>query len=102
MVGTMIRGAAAAFASTIAAVATAHAADIDARALAAGCASCHQPGQVQPPALEGVARDELLAKLRGFRDGSRSGMLMPQLAKGYTDAELAAVAAYFASRSPMR
>jgi cytochrome c553 len=102
MVGTMIRGAATAFASTIATVAAAHAADIDARALAAGCASCHQPGQVQPPALEGVARDDLLAKLRGFRDGTRSGTLMPQLARGYTDAQLAAVAAYFASRSSMR
>jgi cytochrome c553 len=101
MAETMIRGAAAAFAS-IAAAACAHAADIDARALAAGCASCHQPGQVQPPALEGVARDELLAKLRGFRDGTRTGTLMPQLARGYTDAQLAAVAAYFASRSSAR
>jgi cytochrome c553 len=102
MPGTMIRGAATAFASTVAAVTAAHAADIDARALAAGCANCHQPGQARPPALEGVARDELLAKLRGFRDGTRSGTLMPQLAKGYTDAELAAVAAYFASRPSSR
>ena len=99
MVGTMIRGAAAALALTIVSVATVHAADIDARALAAGCASCHQPGQTMPPALEGVARDELLAKLRGFRDGTRSGTLMPQLAKGYTDAELAAISAYLAARS---
>ena len=102
MVGMMIRSAATAFASTIAAVAAAHAADIDVRALAAGCASCHQPGQMQPPALEGVARDELLAKLRGFRDGTRRGTLMPQLAKGYSEAQLAAVAAYFASRSSLR
>jgi cytochrome c553 len=102
MVGTMIRCAATAFASTITAAAAAHAVDIDARALAAGCASCHQASQVQPPALEGVPRDELLAKLRGFRDGTRNGTLMPQLAKGYTDAQLAAVAAYFASRSPAR
>jgi len=102
MVGTTIRVTAFAFASMVARVDGVYAADLDARALAAGCATCHQPGQTRPPALEGVARDELLAKLRGFRDGTRNGTLMPQLAKGYTDAELQAIAAYFAAHAQAR
>ena len=102
MVGTTIRAAALAFGCTVAWVGDAYATDIDARALAAGCATCHRPGQTRPPALEGVARDELLSRLRGFRDGTRSGTLMPQLAKGYTDAELQAIAAYFAAQAPAR
>ncbi|MEO9135900.1 MAG: c-type cytochrome [Casimicrobiaceae bacterium] len=80
----------------------AHAADEQSRALAAGCASCHQPDERIPPPLAGQSRDELSAKLRGFRDGTRSGTVMPQLARGYTPAQLDAVAAWFAAQKPSR
>lgn len=80
----------------------AHAQTPDARALAAGCASCHQPDQAIPRPLAGQARDALVAKLRAFRDGTASGTVMPQLAKGYTPAQLEAVAAYFAAQGPPR
>jgi cytochrome subunit of sulfide dehydrogenase len=72
----------------------------DARALAAGCASCHQPTERMPPSLAGQSRSELLEKLRAFRDGTRSGTVMPQLARGYTPAQLEAVARYFAAQAP--
>lgn len=88
--------------ATIACIAPAEAADPDARAIAAGCRSCHQPGERAPPPLDGQARAELAAKLRGFRDGTRSGTVMPQLARGYTEAELEAAAAWFAAQPAPR
>jgi sulfide dehydrogenase cytochrome subunit len=67
----------------------------DARALAAGCRSCHQGDTVIPP-LDDQARDALLGKLRGFRDGTLPGTVMPELVKGYTAAQLEAIAGYLA------
>jgi len=74
----------------------ADAADVGARALAAGCRSCHQPGESTIPSLDGKSREALAGKLRAYREGSLAGTVMPQLAKGYTDAELDAIARYFA------
>lgn len=68
------------------------------RALAAGCASCHQPGERMPPSLAGRPRAELAATMREFRSGTRGGTVMPQLAKGYTEAQIDAVAGYFATQ----
>lgn len=70
----------------------------DARALAAGCASCHRPDGTTIPSLEGRSRSELLAKLRAFRDGSQSGTVMPQIARGYTESQLDAIAAWYAKQ----
>jgi sulfide dehydrogenase cytochrome subunit len=36
--------------------------------------------------------------LREFRDGKRSATVMHQLAKGYTDEQIDAIAAYFAAQ----
>ena len=73
----------------------ADAADVGARALAAGCRSCHQPGEATIPSLDGKSREALAGKLRAYREGSLAGTVMPQLAKGYTDVELDAIARYF-------
>jgi cytochrome subunit of sulfide dehydrogenase len=70
----------------------------DVRALAAGCSSCHQPSERVPPPLAGQSPDALVSKLRGFRDGSVPGTVMPLIARGYTPAELDALARYFADR----
>jgi cytochrome c553 len=35
-----------------------------------------------------------------FRDGRRASTIMQQLAKGYTDAQIEAAAAYLAARKP--
>jgi cytochrome subunit of sulfide dehydrogenase len=75
---------------------------VDARALAATCASCHQPGQPTPPALVGQAREELLAKLDAFRNGTRAGTVMPQLARGYTRTQLEAIAAWYSAQPPTK
>lgn len=97
---TLRKGVAAIAAS--ACVAAAQAASPDARAIAAGCRACHQPAERTPPPLDGQAREELAAKLRAFRDGTRTGTVMPQLARGYSAAELEAAAAWFAAQPALR
>ncbi len=69
--------------------------DNQARDWAAGCQSCHYAGGTPLPKLHGQPRDQLVAKLRAFRDGTQPGTVMPQLAKGYTDAQIEAIADWF-------
>jgi cytochrome c553 len=74
------------------------------RSLAATCAACHgTDGHPAPGSaivgLGGRERDELLAQLIGFRDGSRAGTVMPQIAKGYTPAQLSQLAGWFAAQA---
>lgn len=71
------------------------------RSLAATCAACHGSDGKPPegsaiPRLAGLPRDDFLARVRGFRDGSRPATVMHQLGRGYTDAQLTALADYFA------
>lgn len=73
----------------------------DARALAATCFTCHgsegrSVGNV-PPSLAGRNRAELLQQMKDFKAGKRPATIMHQHAKGYTDAQLEQIAAYFAA-----
>jgi len=73
------------------------------RNLAAGCAICHgtqgQPAAGAPViALAGLPREHIAAQMRAFRDGQRPASVMHQIAKGYTDAEIDAMAAWFAAQ----
>ncbi|MBK6005359.1 c-type cytochrome [Ramlibacter ginsenosidimutans] len=75
-----------------------------ARALAANCAACHgTDGHPMPgthlPALAGKSRQLLLQRLHAFRDGSRPATVMQQIAKGYSHAQLAELASYFAAQA---
>ena len=70
------------------------------RSWAAACANCHGTnGQAQPgnESLAGVNKDELVRKLMDFKSGRRPATIMHQLSRGYTDEQLQAIAAYFAS-----
>ena len=82
--------------------ANAEAQDDVARAWAAGCLSCHQPSTRALPALAGQSRDVLIEKLRAFRDGAKTGTVMPQIAKGYTDAQIDAIARWFSGQPAVR
>jgi cytochrome subunit of sulfide dehydrogenase len=77
----------------------AHADDNIARAWAAGCLACHQPVTPGIALLYGQTRETLISKLRAFRDGTLPGTVMPQLARGYTDAQIEAIAGWFARAS---
>lgn len=73
-----------------------------ARSLAASCAQCHgtdghtPPGSAMRP-LAGMAARYLTEQLLAFRSGERPGIVMPQLAKGYSEEQIGRLAAYFAS-----
>ena len=75
---------------------------LHARSLAATCAHCHgteghaPPGSAMRP-LAGMPAPYLAEQLLAFRSGVRSGSVMPQLAKGYSDAQIGRLAAYFAA-----
>ena len=71
------------------------------RDVAANCANCHgtdghSRGGV--PGLAGRDKGYLIRQVQDFRDGKRPSTIMQQLAKGYTDAEIEAAAAYFAAQ----
>jgi sulfide dehydrogenase cytochrome subunit len=71
------------------------------RVWAAACANCHgTDGRAQPgmEALAGKDKDELLQKLLDFKAGRKPATIMHQLSKGYTDEQLAQIAAYFAAQ----
>ena len=51
------------------------------------------------PSLAGQPKAYLIEQMRAFRDGKRTATIMPQLAKGYTDPQIDAIADYF-SRQP--
>ena len=73
------------------------------RSLAATCANCHGTGGVAAagsavPALAGQSGDELRRKMLAYKEGKLAGTIMPQLAKGYTDAQIDAIAGWFAAQ----
>ena len=50
------------------------------------------------PRLAGQSASYLTEQLKAFRDGKRPATVMHQLAKGYTDEQITAIAAYFAAQ----
>ena len=81
---------------------SAYAQDMASRNLAAGCAICHGTEgravtkDVIP--LAGLPRDHIVTQMKAFRDGSRPATVMHQIAKGYSDAQIDALAAWFAAQ----
>lgn len=68
------------------------------RYLAANCANCHgtlgkSVGSM--PSLAGQPAPYISEQMRAFRDGKRPATIMHQLAKGYTDEQIDALAGYF-------
>ena len=73
------------------------------RNLASACAICHgTQGKPAPDAplipLAGLPQDHIATQMRAFRDGKRPATVMHQIAKGYTDAQIDAMAAWFAGQ----
>ena len=82
----------------------AHAADPNlGRNLAATCANCHgtngkavKGGGID--ALAGTPKATTLQKLADFKSGDKPASIMHQIANGYTDEQLDAIATYFAAQ----
>jgi cytochrome subunit of sulfide dehydrogenase len=72
-----------------------------ARDLAAACANCHgtNGASVQGmPYLAGQSRAYIVERMHEFRTGKRPSTVMHQIAKGYTDEQIEAMAAYFSAQ----
>jgi sulfide dehydrogenase cytochrome subunit len=68
---------------------------------AANCANCHgTDGRAVSaiPPLAGRDRAYLEETMKAFKTGARPATIMHQLAKGYTDEEIAVLAEYFAKQ----
>ena len=73
------------------------------RSWAASCSNCHgTQGQAQQGMhkLAGMPAAELSRKMLDFKNNRMPATVMHQLAKGYSDDQIAAIAAYFAAQKP--
>ncbi|NOV25608.1 c-type cytochrome [Cupriavidus necator] len=89
-------------AASAAAPAQATDAALRARSQAAACTNCHGPAGRAPsgstiPPLAGRPQTELAAQMQAFKAGTRPATVMHQIAKGYSDDQIAAIAAWFAA-----
>ena len=73
--------------------------------LASNCANCHGTSGRSVgamPSLSGQNKEYIALQMRAFRDGQRPATIMHQLSKGYSDAQIDAIAAHFASQPAAR
>ncbi len=71
------------------------------RSWAASCANCHgTDGRAQPgmESLAGANKDDLVRKMLDYKADRRPATIMHQLAKGYSDEQIVAIAGYFAAQ----
>src|SRR5215212_7056408 len=68
---------------------------------AASCSGCHTAGAVAAPSvsrLYGRDAGDIMTAMTGFRDGSAPATVMTRIAKGFSDDELRAIAAWLAAQ----
>lgn len=89
--------------SLAAGLGTAGAQDLDPAAvqvLAGPCANCHGPDGRSPgaiPSIAGLPEAEAVTRMLAFRNGSDpAATIMPRLMKGHDEAEIRALARWFA------
>ena len=72
------------------------------RSLAATCAACHGTSGSSAggavPGLAGLNKEYFVNQIKAFKEGKREATIMHQLAKGYSDAEVAALGDFFAAQ----
>lgn len=78
-----------------------------ARYLAANCANCHgtdgrSAGGGGMPGLAGLSATYFVEQMKAFREGKRQATIMHQIAKGYTDEQIVALADYFSKQQPSK
>jgi cytochrome c553 len=68
---------------------------------ATSCTGCHPAtsrGTSPVPRLAGLERAAIVKAMQDFRAGQRAGTVMDRIAKGFTDDEIQAIAAWFATQ----
>jgi cytochrome subunit of sulfide dehydrogenase len=74
---------------------------LQARSMAASCANCHGTNGAAAPgmvALAGYDKAGLARAMADFKSGARPATIMHQLSKGYSEAQIDAIAGYFAAQ----
>ena len=82
-------------------IAAAAAASAEPPAGAAACSGCHPASTrvTSPvPRLAGLDRAAIVRAMQDFRSGTRAGTVMDRIAKGFTEAEVQAIAAWYATQ----
>lgn len=72
--------------------------------LSGTCAACHGPNGnsvAVTPSLAGTDKAYFVETMKAFKSGARKATVMDRVAKGYSDAEIEAMAGYFASQKPV-
>ena len=85
----------------LASIAAAMVAAAEPPAGAAGCSGCHPASSrvTSPvPRLIGLDRAAIVRTMQEFRSGQRAGTIMDRIAKGFTDDEIQAIAAWYATQ----
>lgn len=75
--------------------------EIAIRTLATSCAACHGPQGNSlggTPTLAALNQDYFIERMQGFKNGSVPATVMHQHAKGLSNDEIQALAAYFAAQ----
>ena len=85
----------------LASIAAATVASAEPPAGAASCTGCHPASpRVTSPVLRlsGLDKEAIVRAMQDFRSGRRTGTVMDRIAKGFTDDEIQAIAAWFAAQ----
>jgi len=70
---------------------------------ASSCSGCHASSaavQTPVPRLAGRPTADIVAAMRDFRAGRRPATVMDRIAKGFSEAETAAIADWYAGQKP--
>lgn len=82
-----------------------HPASVPASTMAHSCAACHgtngQLGDESFMPLAGMPVQQFVRTMTDFREGRRPATLMGHVARGFTDADLQGMGAFFAAQKPL-
>jgi len=81
--------------------ASAYAAALEPPPGASACSGCHLASashRPEVPALTGRKPADIVAAMQAFRSGQRAATVMDRIAKGFSEAEVEAIATWYADR----